>query len=99
MSISIHSVSGVVEMKLERVLKGVKVSFPVSFFGKGSGFTSAESPEDGLRIKMNPDEYELLFIPDSELKKLGYYYRNPPKPRAKKEVKKAHAKRKTKKRG
>lgn len=86
-------------MKMKRVQKDEKTSFPVSFFGKGSGFTTAAAPEDGLKIKLSPDEYEMLFVPDSELKKLGYYHRKLPKRKTKKGVEKAYAKKKTKKRG
>ena len=87
-------------MELKRIVKGDEIHcVPLSYLGLGSGFSNVKYSENGVYVSLSPEETMAVFISDSDLRKIGYYHRTPAKLRAKKEVKKAHAKKKKKKRG
>lgn len=61
-------------MKLKRVSKGKRTTLPCFVVGKGSGGTTAESPENGFLISFNDKEwnYKAAFLSDRELAKFGF---------------------------
>ena len=61
-------------MEITNVRKGEKATMPLHYLGKGGGYSGAEVPENGLRLKLDDSEWMAggVYIRESELEAAGY---------------------------
>lgn len=59
-------------MKITKVQKGEKLTLPVTREGQWVGWTTKESPEDGLLFVIEPQDGSGFIVSNEKLRDLGY---------------------------